>query len=200
MTARDCKWLVLCFAMACRFGGPTGNPAQLVDLGHDGGSGGSGGGRGGAGGRGGGDGASPETAPPVRSADAAEPNDAGTGAPNDAAPGELRPDASADSGSACAPTSSPFAACDPVHDTGCDPGLQCDVDFAQPMASLCAFSTPYDAGPCVTTPLSESCPERNTCLDGICRSLCFCDADCAAGECCLEPLDTLGWMLCAPCP
>lgn len=141
----------------------------------------------------------------ISSADAATKaaHDAGPGSMNDAgAPGDQRADASSEAGSACAPPSPSPAVCDPVNDTGCGSGMQCDVDLLQSeLAGLCAFSTQYDAGPCTATGLSESCPVKQTCVLGTCRKLCYCDSDCAPGECCTERLDdTLGWMLCAPCP
>jgi hypothetical protein len=205
MNARDCKWLLLCFALACRFGGPKQDPTRWLDLGGDAAidrgdddpSAGPDRAGGGAGGQGGGGGAGP-----VSPLDAAiDVDDAGPATANDArAPGGPALDAGAEGGPTCAPPSPP-AVCDPVNDTGCEPGSQCDVDLFQGgLAGVCVFSTPYDAGPCTMTPLSQSCPGEHTCVLGVCRQLCFCDADCAPGECCVEPLDTLGWTLCARCP
>lgn len=91
--------------------------------------------------------------------------------------------------------------CDPVTDHGCDPPLQCIIDYASgTLAGYCAFSTPIDGGPfCVSTPVTESCPPSTTCVDGVCRALCFCDDDCNRGECCAEQVGGLGFKLCGAC-
>jgi hypothetical protein len=107
-------------------------------------------------------------------------------------------DGSAASGSCTRPD---VAVCDPVSNHGCDPPLQCIIDYASgTLAGYCAFSTPIDGGPfCVSTPVTESCPPSTTCVDGVCRALCFCDDDCGQGECCGEQVGELGFKLCGTC-
>ncbi|MGH7435531.1 MAG: hypothetical protein ACRENE_07635 [Polyangiaceae bacterium] len=94
--------------------------------------------------------------------------------------------------------------CDPVHDTGCAGFQQCDVDPSQPNApaGLCLFhSAPSDdSGACLQTIVSETCDARATCVAGACRTLCFCNADCPAGQCCGDTSGPKGFRLCAACP
>ena len=124
-------------------------------------------------------------------------DDAGTGLASDAAI-QLSGDASVNPAPCKAPST--VAVCDPVQNTGCGTGSQCDVDLVQPVLSgRCAFTSPMDAGACFTSPFTESCPAKTTCDNGTCRTLCFCDTDCPQGECCHDTLGTLGFKLCQPC-
>jgi hypothetical protein len=111
---------------------------------------------------------------------------------DDAASGEA-PDGS------CSGT---VAVCDPVHDTGCNPLQQCDVDPSQTTTptGLCVFAAAPEGGPCTSTVFTESCPARSTCFGGSCRELCFCDADCPAGRCCSDTSGPPGFLLCGSCP
>jgi hypothetical protein len=96
------------------------------------------------------------------------------------------------------------AVCNPVRNTGCPVELatQCGPDLsAATLAGYCTFTGPIpDAGiGCLNTVATESCPATTACVNGQCRPLCFCDADCGPGTCCTEPLGEQGFFLCAPC-
>jgi hypothetical protein len=109
------------------------------------------------------------------------------------------PIADSDASASCAaPT---VAVCNPVTNQGCpDLMMQCAVDPAAPVLSgYCIFSAPMDAGPCLNTLVTESCPPTSTCLGGECRTLCFCDTDCDEGQCCVEPVGNLGFKVCGDC-
>jgi hypothetical protein len=112
------------------------------------------------------------------------------GGDGDAAPGD--PDG------LCSVT---VAVCDPVHNTGCNPLQQCDVNPSQTTAltGQCIFGGGADGGACTTSIFTDTCPARSTCLDGGCRQLCFCDTDCPAGQCCSDRSGPLGFTLCGPC-
>lgn len=62
------------------------------------------------------------------------------------------------------------------------------------------FADVLEAGACTASFFSESCPPKSTCVDGGCRELCFCDADCPAGQCCSDTSGPPGFTLCRPCP
>ena len=106
-------------------------------------------------------------------------------------------------GSACMPT---VAVCDPVHNTGCNPLQQCDVDSQNTTASkptgLCVFpgGGSVDASPCTATFVNESCAPKSTCVSATCRLLCFCTSDCPTGQCCSDTSGPLGFRLCRTCP
>jgi hypothetical protein len=108
----------------------------------------------------------------------------------------------ADSSAQCARPQ--VAVCNPVTNEGCVDLLRmhCAVDPAASMlAGYCIFSGPPspDGLACVNTVVTESCPMKSACLLGVCRTLCFCDADCKAGECCAEPIGDYGFKACLPC-
>jgi hypothetical protein len=115
--------------------------------------------------------------------------------------------ASADSAppTACLP---PFssAICDPVCNTGCTPLLRCDITET-PRTGVCVgtlLSTATEGMACTRTLATDDCVERLTCIDRICRRLCYRDTDCAmSGTCCTAPIDIdggpSGYRLCAPC-
>jgi hypothetical protein len=89
--------------------------------------------------------------------------------------------------------------CNPVTNEGCPPSMQCAVDLAwDVLAGYCIFSSPPMPG-CFNSGVTESCPPSQTCFDFECRTLCFCDADCDAGQCCKEPIGTLGFKVCGDC-
>jgi hypothetical protein len=98
--------------------------------------------------------------------------------------------------------SSTAAVCDPVHNTGCNPFQQCDVDPSQASTptGLCLFGGGTDAGTCLATIFTESCPAKSTCVDGGCRTLCFCNGDCPVGECCSDRSGPPGFTMCGGCP
>jgi hypothetical protein len=135
--------------------------------------------------------------------------DASVGASDDASPGDATPareasDASTTDGvvegGACAAA---VAACDPVHNTGCNPLQQCDVDTTQASTptGICVFNSGSEGGgACTMTFVSESCPPRHTCASGVCRALCFCNADCPIGQCCSDTSGPRGFTLCQTCP
>jgi hypothetical protein len=56
-----------------------------------------------------------------------------------------------------------------------------------------------DGGFCFNSGVTESCPPQHACVGDTCRTLCFCDADCEKGECCVEPVGTLGFKVCNAC-
>lgn len=131
-------------------------------------------------------------------------SDAATGARDDAAApgdGDGDGDGPADAGQmACERPA--VAVCDPVLNTGCAPNLsmRCAVDYNAPhLAGYCAFDGPVDGGTCLNTGVTESCPARSTCYGGVCRMLCFCDADCAPGRCCSDSLGEYGFRACGDC-
>ena len=127
-------------------------------------------------------------------------NDAALAAPVDAGTVVVRTDAST---AGCEPAPM-IAVCDPIHNSGCSRTLQmqCDVDLeAATLSGKCVFSaeTPT-SGLCLNIPPTESCPPGQTCVDGDqCHTLCLCDADCPAGECCKTALGALGFKTCIGC-
>jgi hypothetical protein len=112
------------------------------------------------------------------------------------------PDAGADVGSGCL---SPFAAevCDPVCNSGCPPLSRCDVSEAPRRGACVGIFIVGEGGPCFRGSTTDSCAVRLTCLEGLCRRLCYRDADCSAGSCCSQPLTAAGapsgFAVCAPC-
>jgi hypothetical protein len=90
-------------------------------------------------------------------------------------------------GGACGPAS--VLGCDPVRGTSCTPGFnQCVVDPSSPMpAGRCVLSVGSLGGPCDENGLYSTCPPSLTCVQGVCRKYCYCDADCDAGSSCSEP-------------
>lgn len=92
--------------------------------------------------------------------------------------------------------------CNPVTNEGCPPSTQCAVDFtAATLAGYCIFSAPMPMldGSCFNSGVTESCPPSATCFEFQCRSLCFCDADCTQGQCCVDPVGSLGFKVCGDC-
>jgi hypothetical protein len=179
--------LALLALAACRFGGPSADPDAYV--------------------------ASPAPDSGSKAAPADDGTDDATIATIDAPVGAppLGDDASTDvaslpltdddAGSAggCAPM---VAICNPVHDTGCNPLQQCDVDTSQKTPTgICVFNSGSEGGaPCMMTIFTESCPAQSTCVNGACRALCFCDTDCPTGSCCTDTSGPAGFTLCEKCP
>ncbi|HEX4446456.1 MAG TPA: hypothetical protein VH044_06970 [Polyangiaceae bacterium] len=181
-------------AQACRIGGPSGDPAAYVafpvdassqpesgagdDLG-DGDDGGD----------------------PSSSGGSEASSDDGTGSVSDDSgsvgdDGDLGRD-----GQSCTPAVAP-AICDPVHNTGCPNVLQqCDIDPTQTTKATgtCVFGSPMDAGACLMSAFTESCPVHFACIATACRQPCYCDTDCAAGQCCTDTSSAPGWSLCGSC-
>jgi hypothetical protein len=196
-------WLALApiaVLASCRFGGPSANPNAYVayDSGDDAALGDEPASEGD-------DAAFEPTDATVVTADGASHGDAGP--PGDVAmPGDAAgtddastPDeASGDGG--CTAT---VAVCDPVHNTGCNPLQQCDVDTTQTSTptGLCVFNSGSEGGgACTMSIVSESCAPENTCVSGACRALCVCDADCPIGQCCSDTSGPPGFTLCKDCP
>ncbi len=104
--------------------------------------------------------------------------------------------------STCTDAPPAIPVCDPVHNTGCNPFQQCDVDPSQTTTptGLCLFHSAADGSACSATVFTETCPARSTCVGGTCRALCSCGSDCAAGQCCSDTSGPPGFTLCAPCP
>jgi len=107
-----------------------------------------------------------------------------------------------DPGTECAPAN--IEGCNPVTNEGCAEALmmQCAVDFLATSTGYCIFysgPTPVPGGECFNSGVTESCPPTFACVDSKCRELCFCDADCEAGQCCVEPLESTGFKVCGDC-
>ena len=104
----------------------------------------------------------------------------------------------ASGGGNCSPT---VAVCDPVHDTGCNPFQQCDINPSLPATPTgqCVFGGAEGGGACTVSIFTESCPAKSTCVDGGCRQLCFCNTDCPAHECCSDRKGAPGFTLCGSC-
>jgi hypothetical protein len=172
-------------AAACQFGGPSGNPYQYAPSDSSDDDAGS----------------EPEGASgtPLDATTSLPPITVGEGGatPGDDAFGGSSPDTGDDGG--CTQT---VAICDPVHNTGCNPLQQCDVDPTQTMTAtgLCLFYSASDSGPCTATAFTESCPAKSTCVTGACKALCFCDSDCPTGQCCSDTSGPAGFTLCGTCP
>jgi hypothetical protein len=102
-------------------------------------------------------------------------------------------------GGGCSPT---VAVCDPVHNTGCNPLQQCDISSlasATPTGN-CVFGGGAEGGTaCTASIFTESCPAKSTCVDGGCRQLCFCNADCPVHQCCSDHKGAPGFTLCGSC-
>jgi hypothetical protein len=175
---------------ACRFGGPSGDPEAYVAIPSDAAAD-----------------ATTGAPPPLDDASAVAPgvdaaapgDDASTndGAASDGPSDALAPPADARGCGA------PIAVCDPIRNTGCNPFQQCDVDLTQTAAptGVCVFNSgSSEGGACSSSVFSETCSPRSTCVNGACRALCSCDADCAAGECCSDTGGPPGFTLCRPCP
>ena len=97
----------------------------------------------------------------------------------------------------------PAVTCDPVHNTGCALLTQCALvpEEATP-TGRCVFWTLALEATCSADLLSDTCDETTTCLDGQCRKPCYCDADCAAGQCCRSDAKLVpggAIKLCGPC-
>ena len=125
--------------------------------------------------------------------------------------GGVAPDASPSGGGGTGGTSTgcqppaPVAVCDPIRNIGCLlPVSFCDIDPTQSAPTgRCVFPpNPPPAGTtCEVTIPSESCPPLSSCVNGACRKLCYCDADCPVAECCTEPAPgpPRAFKVCAPC-
>lgn len=78
--------------------------------------------------------------------------------------------------------------CDPVSNAGCLPLTQCVIDpNASTAAAHCVIAS-FSLDPaCTQDLLSTSCPPEHTCIAGQCREYCYCDADCDDGATCDDP-------------
>jgi|SRR5580698_7869574 hypothetical protein len=143
------------------------------------------------------------TAPPGDNGNPLAPGDEAGATSDNAAP--LGDDADDEAsgepeGGTCSPM---VAVCDPVHNTGCNALMQCDVNplgAAGTPSGLCVFGGSSDAGLCLASAFTESCAPRSTCTSGACRQLCFCDGDCPSGQCCSDSSGPPGFTLCGSCP
>ncbi len=218
---------------ACRFGGPSGDPTIPVvdgaggfpESGGQAGRGGNGGqaGQGASGGTTGAVGGTNPGGSAGSTADASDDvaydvsEDATPDATSDgdAWPFDARADVHADmsdgdpvdSGppTACLP---PFASavCDPVCNTGCTPLLRCDITET-PRTGVCVgtlLSTTTEGMACTRTLATDDCVERLSCINRICRRLCYRDTDCTTnGTCCNMAIDvdggTTGYRACGAC-
>lgn len=132
------------------------------------------------------------------SLDASSSNDNGSATPppsglRDSSPGgasglDGSSSVRSDAANGCTPARPP-SVCDPVRNSGCPPIplMQCDVDptAAEP-TGRCAIFTPTPIVPCsaTTTASSTACLPTSTCVEGVCRQLCYCDSDCLQGQRC----------------
>lgn len=185
--------VVLALVAGCRLGGPSADPNEFIG---------------------------PETessmpdgqavdsaVPPANDAPAHEAgsvSDASGDTNHDAGANADAQDAAADAtsdGDGCSPPVNPLS-CDPVGGAGCPVLQQCDIDTTVLPAATghCVFTTMDDAGTCNFTILSESCPSQSTCVAGACKRICYCNADCSAGECCGGTPPGAGFNYCTPCP
>lgn len=92
--------------------------------------------------------------------------------------------------------------CDPVHNTGCDPFTQCEIDPTASTASgRCVYWNVQLGDQCSSDGLATTCEGPASCVDGSCRTPCYCDEDCGAGSCCraAAPGPAGPVMLCEPC-
>jgi hypothetical protein len=94
--------------------------------------------------------------------------------------------------------------CNPVTNEGCLDSLsmQCAVDYASHLTGYCIFysgQSPTPGVDCLNTGVTESCPPTSACVDGQCRELCLCNADCEAGTCCTQRLEDTGFKVCGAC-
>jgi len=93
--------------------------------------------------------------------------------------------------------------CNPITNSGCaaELGMQCDVDlFAPTLGGVCVFSAPAPTpDACLAIPPTQTCPAKQTCVEGACRTVCLCDADCGAGSCCTDLLGEQGFKTCSKC-
>jgi hypothetical protein len=129
----------------------------------------------------------------------------GSGVADSGTPGPLDPDSgvpASDAGVQCPRPE--VAVCDPVLNQGCSATLQmqCAVDLLAPgLAGYCIFrgTTPPDGGACFNSGVTEDCLPTNTCYGGQCRKLCYCDADCGAGQCCSLRVGNYGFGACGDC-
>jgi hypothetical protein len=95
-----------------------------------------------------------------------------------------------------------IAGCNPITNTGCagELGMQCDVDLlASTLSGVCVFSATSPNPECLAIPPTETCPPQQTCVEGVCQTICLCDSDCGLGACCRDPLGELGFKMCATC-
>jgi hypothetical protein len=98
------------------------------------------------------------------------------------------------------------AVCDPVCNVGCSALLRCDITDT-PRTGVCVgtlLSTVTEGMPCTRTAVTDECTERLSCLEGICRRLCYRDTDCTtSGTCCDTAIDVdagpSGYRICTPC-
>ena len=167
---------------ACQFGGPSGDPSHYVP--------------------------SPEAGD---DGSVEVPSDDVTVVPIEGSSSAPVPDSSVDDGLESGSTADDadidggcnqtVAVCDPVHDTGCNPLQQCDVNPTQTTTptGLCVFNGPSEAAVCTSSIVNESCAPGMACISGACRSLCFCDSDCHQGDCCTDTSGPAGFLLCQSC-
>lgn len=142
---------------------------------------------------------------PMPSADAGHVAGAGGGASGvggaagdpDDADAAVEAGSGGSSGDGCSPV---VEVCNPVTNDGCPPTMQCAVDLlATAPTGYCTFSSPPMPGTCFNSGVTESCLPTEACVDFECRKLCFCDADCGAGECCVDPVGEAGFKACGAC-
>ena len=206
-------WLGL-IAVACRWGGPEGDPSDLfgpwtpAPTVEQPGTAGAVGTEGGVEA----DGASEDAAPsePTATGEAGDPtgiDEAGPdvqggvvpfgsgGAEGVADDGDgARPDEAVDGGFPPPPPAPQTCdapadlLCDPVSNAGCLPLTQCVVDpNASMAATYCVVASLSLDAACTQDLLSTSCPPQHTCVAGQCREYCYCDADCDDGAPCTDP-------------
>jgi hypothetical protein len=207
---------------SCRFGGPSGDPTlHVVDAaggfagtggqaGRTGSGGSSGDGDAGAAGNSGGSAGATADA----SNDVADDVIAEGGRDGDAEWPDIQADADVASDANRADSTPPTvcvppftsAGCDPVCNIGCPALFRCDVtDTARTGVCIGTLLSSIGEGmACMRTPLTDDCFERLSCVEGICRRLCYRDTDCAtSGSCCTTAIEVdagpSGYRICGPC-
>lgn len=232
-TERFATLVVALISSSCRFGGPSGDPTLPVDgaagalgTGGQAGQAGSGqagdagsgqAGRGGSSGASGGEGGTPGGAAGAAvdaSHDVADDTPPEGGVDRDASLIDVDAggdgDSDGDSADTAPPTAClpPFssAVCDPVCNMGCPALFRCDItDTPRTGACVGTLLSPVTEGmACTRTTLTDDCIEHLSCIEGICRRLCYRDTDCTTGgTCCNTTIDVdggpSGYRDCAPC-
>jgi hypothetical protein len=144
-----------------------------------------------------------DTGTPPAPQDAASPSDAAAPITPDAAPSsDASADAESDAAAECPPTE--IAVCNPMVNDVCSAavGQHCSVDVLNYLTGYCVFTSmpsPQLGGECLNTGVTESCSPTTLCHETLCRKICLCDADCDAGECCNEPIESTGFSVCTAC-
>jgi hypothetical protein len=96
------------------------------------------------------------------------------------------------------------AVCDPVCNSGCPALTRCDVSETPRAGKCIGIWIAPEGSACLRTDVTDPCAAGTSCVGGICRRLCYADADCSApGTCCNVPVEAggapSGFKACTPC-